>query len=82
MFEDKDTTPSTILDKLDLRMFDENKLNDICDEAINQLPDESRKAKEGNQKVLRRIIGQCMKLTNGKADGKKVEQILKHKLEI
>ncbi|TIC63315.1 Asp-tRNAAsn/Glu-tRNAGln amidotransferase B subunit [Wallemia mellicola] len=82
MFDDTESSASNILDRLDLRVLDGDKLEKVVNQAIEELPDESNKARQGNEKVLRRIIGQVMKLAGGKADGSEVERALRQKLSL
>ncbi|TIB63868.1 hypothetical protein E3P78_01527 [Wallemia ichthyophaga] len=79
---DSDKTPATIVDELDLRMLPVHVLDDVVQRTIEDLPDESTKASQGNTKVVRKLIGHAMKVARGKADGSRVEKMLRDRLGI
>ena len=52
-----------------------------CDEAIKNNPKAVEDYLSGNKPALNFLMGQVMKLTRGRADPKKVVEILKKKLD-
>ncbi|TIA86972.1 hypothetical protein E3P99_03480 [Wallemia hederae] len=77
---DSDASATATLDQLDLRMLSQDALQDVVQQTVDQLQDESNKAQQGNTKVVRKLIGHAMKLASGKADGSRLEAMLKEKL--
>jgi aspartyl-tRNA(Asn)/glutamyl-tRNA(Gln) amidotransferase subunit B len=47
-----------------------------CQEAIQALPGESQGVRDGNLKVLNKILGRVMKLSDGRADAQKAKKTL------
>lgn len=48
----------------------------LCQEVIEHLPVESEKVRNGNQKVLMRLIGEVMKRSKGRADAQRAREEL------
>lgn len=82
MFADRERRAGEILDHLDLRMLSAEALDGVVQRTIEELPDESHKASQGNSKVVRKLIGHAMKVAGGKADGSRVEQKLRERLGV
>jgi len=75
-------SPKQIIDELGLTVIsDEDVLERACDEAIKNNPKAVEDYLSGNKPALNFLMGQVMKLTRGRADPKKVVEILKKKLD-
>ena len=68
--------PAAIAQAKGFEAMDESALAAIVDELIAANPDPWDKFKEGDQKVTGFFVGQVMKATQGKADGKVVTRLL------
>jgi len=78
------TTPlGELLDTLSLRALDSSSdtLPGLCDAAIAALPSEADAVRKGNERVLMKIIGWVMKKSAGRADAKRVAELLKERLQ-
>ena len=51
-------------------------LEGICQQVIQVLPKESEAVRKGNDKVVMRLVGEVMKVSQGRADAKKAREIL------
>ncbi len=72
-----------VIDEKGLRqMDDERELQQLIDRVINVNPEQVQKIKDGNVKVLGFLVGQVMKLSQGKANPKSVSELLRDKLGI
>ena len=70
-----------IIEKQGLKqMTDSSALESIIDDIISSNLDQVKQFKDGNSKLLGFFVGQVMKATQGKANPKKVNQILNEKL--
>lgn len=47
----------------------------LCQQIISDLPKEAEKVRQGNEKVVMRLVGEAMKRTGGRADAKKAREI-------
>ncbi|GJJ07212.1 hypothetical protein Clacol_001412 [Clathrus columnatus] len=56
------------IDVADVRMF--------CETAIGDFPDVAERVRQGNKKVLMKLVGAAMKLSNGRADANLVKTCL------
>ncbi|KAM0750553.1 glutamyl-tRNA amidotransferase [Meredithblackwellia eburnea MCA 4105] len=54
----------------------------LCEDVINSLPVESEKVRNGQGKVLMRLVGEVMKRSGGRADAKTVAMMLKKLLGV
>ena len=68
--------PSAIAARLGFEAMDTSELESVVDGLIAANPDEWAKFCDGEQKVMGFFVGQVMKATQGKADGKVVSSIL------
>jgi len=76
-----DRTAEAIVDQFGFRQVSDLKaLTDIVDQVINDNPSAIENYKKGNQKSIGFLISQSMKLSNGKANPKRLQKILKDKL--
>ncbi|MBT6818851.1 MAG: Asp-tRNA(Asn)/Glu-tRNA(Gln) amidotransferase GatCAB subunit B, partial [Candidatus Magasanikbacteria bacterium] len=62
------------------QVSDEGKIGDIVDEVIKSHPKQVEEFKSGKETVLKFLIGMVMKATEGSADPKVVEGVLRGKL--
>ncbi|EHP85882.1 Asp-tRNA(Asn)/Glu-tRNA(Gln) amidotransferase subunit GatB [Methanotorris formicicus] len=75
-------SPKQIIDELGLTVIsDEDVLERACEEAIKNNPKAVEDYLSGNKPALNFLMGQVMKLTRGRAEPKKVVEILKKKLD-
>ena len=63
-----------------VQISDAGALEAIVAEVVEKNPDQARQFKEGNQKVIGFLMGQIMKATQGKANPKLVNEILRKQL--
>ena len=70
-----------IIESQGLRQLDDAKdLEGVVSQIISDFPDQVGQFREGKQKVLGFFVGQVMKATNGKANPKQVNEILRREL--
>ena len=70
-----------IIESQGLRQLDDAKdLEGVVSQIISDFPDQVGQFREGKQKILGFIVGQVMKATNGKANPKQVNEILRREL--
>ena len=69
-------SPKQIIEQEGLRPPEEDDLIQIIDQVLADDPETVRRYREGNDKVLNRLIGQVMKQTRGRADAQKVRSLL------
>ncbi|MBU0596864.1 Asp-tRNA(Asn)/Glu-tRNA(Gln) amidotransferase subunit GatB [Patescibacteria group bacterium] len=78
---DVDRDPTHIMeDKGFGQVSDTGKIGEVVDDVIRSYPDQVKQFKAGKETVLKFLIGMVMKATEGSADPKVVEEILKEKL--
>lgn len=51
-------------------------LRATCEAAIAKLPKEADKVRKGNEKVVMRLVGEVMKMSEGSADAKRARELL------
>ena len=74
-------TPQQIVQEKGLtQVSDEGALQKIIDEVLSKNPVQVGQFKEGKQQVLGFLVGQVMKVSGGKANPGKVNELLKNKL--
>ena len=74
-------SPESIIDKKGLKpIADDETLEKILDEVINENPKVIDKIKTGEIKPMDYLIGQAMMKSKGKANAKKVKELLHKKL--
>jgi aspartyl-tRNA(Asn)/glutamyl-tRNA(Gln) amidotransferase subunit B len=71
--------PAAIAADLGFEAMDENALVAVVDQLIADNPAEFERLKGGDQKVTGFFVGQAMKATQGKADGKVVTALLRER---
>ena len=64
-----------------LQISDENWLEDLVDQVLEENPDEVSSYRAGKKKLLSFFMGQVMKKTQGQANPKLVDGLLKQKLQ-
>jgi aspartyl-tRNA(Asn)/glutamyl-tRNA(Gln) amidotransferase subunit B len=76
-----DKTPQQIVQEKGLtQVSDEGALEKMIDEVLSKNPTQVTQFKEGKQQVLGFLVGQVMKVSGGKANPSKVNELLKKKL--
>jgi len=76
-----DKTPQQIVQEKGLtQVSDEGALEKMIDEVLSKNPTQVTQFKEGKQQVLGFLVGQVMKVSGGKANPGKVNELLKKKL--
>lgn len=80
MVEQKKEPLQIIKEKNLFQIKDESELEKIVDEIISKYESELKQYFDGKEKVFGFLIGQVMKITQGKASPKSVNEILKKKL--
>ncbi len=71
------TSPKEIVETEGLsQVSDEDTLRTLCNEVLTENPKEVEKYKAGKTKVLGFLVGQVMRKTKGKANPKKVNELL------
>ncbi len=79
MFKSGDA-PESIIDKKGLKpIADDDTLGKILDEVIAENPEIIEKIKAGETKPIDFLVGQVMRKTKGKANAKKVKEMMKEK---
>lgn len=75
---DKSISPTQVVDMLGLRSQTSSTggLQTLCEQAVTELPAESDLVRNGNDKVLMKIVGRVMKLSKGTADAQAVRAAL------
>ena len=78
-----DKTPQQIVQEKGLtQVSDEGALEKIIDEVLGKNPLQVAQFREGKQQVLGFLVGQVMKVSGGKANPGKVNELLKRKLVV
>ena len=62
------------------QVADENKINEVVVEIIRSYPKQVADFKTGKEPIIKFLIGMAMKATEGSADPKVVEKLLRKKL--
>lgn len=79
---DTDRDPTHIMEEKGFgQISDEKTLKKTVDDIIRNYPDQVTDFKAGKEPILRFLIGMCMKATEGSADPKAVEGLLRKKLQ-
>ncbi|MBU2542330.1 Asp-tRNA(Asn)/Glu-tRNA(Gln) amidotransferase subunit GatB [Patescibacteria group bacterium] len=78
---DKDHDPTHLLEEKGWgQVSDEGKINEVVDEVIKSYPKQVAEFKSGKDPIIKFLIGMVMKATEGSADPKVVEEVLRGKL--
>ena len=74
--------PGAIVEKKGLQQItDTSEIDSAVEKVILENTDQVSQYKDGNEKVLGWLVGQVMKATQGKADAKSVNEILRKKMD-
>ncbi|XP_056136751.1 glutamyl-tRNA(Gln) amidotransferase subunit B, mitochondrial [Lampris incognitus] len=80
MWKSPGKTAHQIIQEQDLQMVSNTtKLHDICQRVVDSHPEEVQAIKNGNKKVLNKLIGLVQKETKGRADPVSMRAILEEK---
>jgi len=71
----------TIKRSMGLDAVDESDLYFFCETAVQELPEEAELVRQGNLKVLMKLVGKVMKLSRGRADAQLVRTYLEKVLK-
>ena len=70
--------PDKIVDERGMRQVsDTGALQPIVDEVLAACPDQAQQYRDGNQKVIGYLVGQCMKASRGKGNPKLFNELLR-----
>jgi len=72
--------PAVVAASMGFEAMDSSELEALLDDVIANSPDEWARFVEGDRKVQGFFVGQIMKATQGKADGKVVNQLMQDRL--
>ena len=73
--------PEKIVDERGMRQVsDAGALQPIVDEVLANCPDQAQQYRDGNQKVIGYLVGQCMKASRGKGNPKLFNELLRKAL--
>ncbi len=73
--------PAKIVDERGMRQVsDDDALAPIVDEVMANCPDQVQQYRDGNQKVVGYLVGQCMKASRGKGNPKRFNELLREKM--
>ena len=73
--------PERIVDERGMRQVsDVGALQPIVDEVLANCPDQAQQYRDGNQKVIGYLVGQCMKASRGKGNPKLFNELLRASL--
>ncbi|MDH5367480.1 MAG: Asp-tRNA(Asn)/Glu-tRNA(Gln) amidotransferase GatCAB subunit B, partial [Cyclobacteriaceae bacterium] len=82
MLENPDGEPLQVAEKMNLvQDSDTSTIAPIIDEVLSNYPEKVKEFKKGKKGLLGMFVGEVMKLSNGKADPKVTNQLLRKKLE-
>ena len=73
---DSGGSPQEAAQSLGFEAMDSGELETLVDALISEYPDEWSRFREGDNKLTGFFVGQVMKITQGRADGKAVTQLL------
>ena len=80
MIDDDDSVDSIIAKKGLKQVTDSGAIEKLVDEVIANNPDQVQQLKEGKDQVIGFLVGQAMKLSQGKANPGQVNQLLREKI--
>ena len=81
MVQDPSLSPQQIIKDHDLAISTQNDLEDLINQVIKENPLEVQGFKAGKDKLFGFLMGQLMKLSKGKIDPKKADELLRIKLK-
>ena len=78
---DSGENPNKIVDERGMRQVsDTGALQPIVDQVLANCPDQAQQYRDGNQKVIGYLVGQCMKASKGKGNPKLFNELLRKAL--
>jgi len=81
LWENPEQSVESLIDEKGLKqMQDSGQLERLIDQVIDENPEQVQKVRDGNHKILGFLVGQVMKLSQGKANPKSVSASLQNKL--
>ena len=80
MIDDDDSVDNIIAKKGLKQVTDSGAIEKLVDEVIANNPDQVQQLKEGKDQVIAFLVGQAMKLSQGKANPGQVNQLLREKI--
>jgi aspartyl-tRNA(Asn)/glutamyl-tRNA(Gln) amidotransferase subunit B len=80
MLEDSASVDEIIEAKGLKQVTDSGAIESLADEVITNNPDQVQQFKDGKEQVLGYLVGQAMKLSQGKANPEQVNQLLREKI--
>jgi aspartyl-tRNA(Asn)/glutamyl-tRNA(Gln) amidotransferase subunit B len=81
MMEDKNKSALEIVTELNLlQVSDSNELENWINLAVERMPDKVKEYKKGKKGLIGLFVGEVKKMSKGKADPKKVTELLEEKL--
>ena len=80
MIDDNDSVDSIIAKKGLKQVTDSGAIEKLVEEVIANNPDQVQQLKEGKDQVIAFLVGQAMKLSQGKANPGQVNQLLREKI--
>ena len=80
MIDDDDSVDIIIAKKSLKQVTDSGAIEKLVDEVIANNPDQVQQLKEGKDQVIAFLVGQAMKLSQGKANPGQVNQLLREKI--
>ena len=76
-----DDDPEKVVDARGMRQVsDTGALEPIVDEVLARCPDQAQQYRDGNQKVIGFLVGQCMKASRGSGNPKLFNELLRASL--
>jgi aspartyl-tRNA(Asn)/glutamyl-tRNA(Gln) amidotransferase subunit B len=81
MCETKKSPDDIVKEKNLVQISDDDAISFICDSVINDNPNQLAEYLGGKEKLFGFFVGQAMKLSGGKLNPGKLNQILKEKIE-
>ena len=71
--------PAALAQELSLMALETNQdvLEELCQKAISEMSDEANAVRQGNIRVLNKLVGAVMKASRGRADALAVQRYLK-----
>lgn len=73
-------SPQAVVKQQGLELTGEDETLQIVERVLQEDPETVQQCRNGNEKALNRLIGQAMKLSKGRADAKRVRQLLQEQL--
>lgn len=70
------TSLHSLLANLGLAPSSPDDLAATCEAVITKLPKEAERVRQGNDKVVMRLVGEVMKMSKGSADARRAREVL------